>query len=66
MKELLGWNNQKTGEIEYLQSIPDDRWPEFIPQDEAAQNLYNLYVEHKNMTPEEAAIAVLELVLGKA
>ena len=37
---IMQWTNQKTGDIEELESIPDDRWPEFIPQDETCQMLY--------------------------
>lgn len=57
--------NTKTGNREQLDSITDDRWMEFIPQDESCQGLYQLLVDHKEMDPKEAAITVLELVTKK-
>ena len=61
----MQWTNQKTGDIEELESIPDDRWPEFIPQDETCQMLYRRYVNHKGMVPKDAAFVVMARSIGR-
>ena len=56
------WYNFKTKEYEVTE--PTD-YAEFIPQDNAAQNLYKLLIENMGKTPLDAAEEVLRAACGK-
>lgn len=58
------WYNYDKQEYEYLEDTPEDFKP-YIPQTPAAQSLYKLLIEHKDLTPIQAAEEVLMAVVGK-
>ena len=64
MESGLYWHNFKTGEYEYLDESPTD-YSDYIPQSDAAQGLYRLYIEHFDKSPQEAAKEVLTAVCRK-
>ncbi|QQS15944.1 MAG: hypothetical protein IPK84_01065 [Candidatus Moraniibacteriota bacterium] len=58
----VAWSNQKTGQTEWFEADafpPAERMKEFLPQNPAAQGLYDVYID-QGKTPEESAILVLE------
>ena len=57
------WFNFRTKEYEGLAETPQD-FADYIPQEQAAQNLYKLYIEHFGLSPIDAAKKVLEAVCG--
>lgn len=62
----VAWSNQKTGRVEWFEADafpPAERMKEFLPQNPAAQGLYDVYID-QGKTPEESAILVLESSLG--
>ena len=56
---FTGWINFRTGETDYFDKAPED-FKDYIPQNEAAQTLYGLYVNHLERSPLEACKEVLE------
>ena len=54
--------NFTTNEYDYLDTAPED-WRAYIPQQPAAQGLYNCYVKVGD-APVEAAKKVLQAILG--
>ena len=54
--------NYITGETDDLSMTPED-WTAYIPQAHAAQALYRLLIEHRGLTPIEAAKHVLQACL---
>ena len=57
------WYNFKTGEYEHLDESPTD-YSDYISQIDAVQSLYQLYIEHFDKSPQEAAIEVLTVSIG--
>lgn len=62
IKPFVGWWNFQTGETDWLTETPADFAP-YIPQSDAAQNLYKLY-QQTGSTPIEAALKVLRLCVN--
>jgi hypothetical protein len=61
------WGNFKTGQPEMIrdgEAPPPDRMREFIPQNWAAQGLYQMYLD-QGKTPVESATLVLESAIGR-
>ncbi len=56
------WYNFRTEEWEYKSDIID--YEDYIPQNNPAQSLYQLYQEHKSLNPAEAALKVLKNYIG--
>jgi hypothetical protein len=61
MYSFCPWYNYKTNEYEYLTEMPRDRMKEFIPQDVASQNLFDIYTQHEGLSIEDATIKILRL-----
>jgi len=59
----LSWWNFRTQEYDRFSGIPKD-FSGYIPQDPAAQSLYNLLIEHKGKSPVQAAMHILDKVVG--
>jgi len=62
LPQEMAWYNYKTREYEYI-STPLD-FHDYIPQSDAAINLYELYIEHMDLSPTEAAVKVLSACAG--
>jgi len=61
----IAWHNYKSGQTEYVHGMPsEEKMREFIPQIAPAQGLYDVYIA-LGKTPAEAAILVLEAVIGE-
>lgn len=58
------WYNYRTDEYDPIEGAPQD-FHDYIPQCPAAQNLFNLLVEHKGKSPLEAVIHVLSAATGE-
>jgi hypothetical protein len=59
-----GWHNFATGQIDYRTApTTDEEAKQYLPQQPAALNLYDLY-RLRGDSVEDAAIAVLKDVLG--
>lgn len=54
--------NYRTGRYDYIQGAPVD-WRDYIPQDEASLGVYDCNIA-LDMSPKEAALYVLKLVIG--
>lgn len=63
-KSLMAWYNFAKEEYEYFAEPPGD-YKEYIPQSPAAQGLYNLLMEHRGQSSQEAAIHVLDKACGE-
>lgn len=62
MKPFMGYFNEKTGEIDYLDEPPAD-WRDYLPQVQAAQGLYECHLA-AGLSPAEAAKEVLLIATG--
>lgn len=58
------WYNYRTQQHEWLYSTPADLH-DYISQDRSAQALFDLYVNHMNIAPLDAAIKVLKAQIGE-
>jgi len=57
------WQNYRTGATDERTEPPTD-YSDYIPRNNAALNLYQLYQDIGD-TPQEAYIKVMELIIGK-
>ncbi len=58
---MSGWYNFKTREHDYFAGLPpEEHFKDYIPQFDAAQNLFDLYVHHMEKSQIEAMEAVLK------
>ncbi len=63
MAEKRSWHNYRTGGYEII-NTPED-FHDYIPQDPAAQSLYDLYIEHLKLSPINAAIKIWSAFCGE-
>ena len=62
--ELLGWINQKTGQVEYFNGLPqEDRVLDFLPQTPVTENAHKVY-RKLGYSQAQSMINIIRAYLG--
>lgn len=61
-KPVSGWENLRTGEVDYFDGLPDD-FADYLPQRAHIQGLYRLLIE-MGKTKVEAFLGVTDKVIA--
>ena len=62
--QAISWYNYRTQQHEWLYETPTD-FHDYVSQNQSAQALLDLYINHMGLTPLEAAIKVLKAQIGE-